>query len=721
MPEKIKLAFLWHMHQPYYLNPLTGFVEMPWVRLHGLKDYWGMVQMLEEFPRVHLTVNWVPSLLRQIEDFLNNPDIDPLFTLAFTPAEKLAPEEKKRIAGNFFQANYARQIQRFPRYEELHRRFYEAGEGDAEVALSSFGNQDFIDWQVLSQLCWFDEIVLEKDAQLAAWVAKGRNFTEADKEQLRVKELELIKRVVATSREFAERGQIELSTSPFFHPILPLICDTSVARGCQPDAPLPTSTYRHPEDAIRQLQLAIEQHTRIFGRRPAGLWPSEGSVSNEVLEIASQCGFRWAATDEGILGHSLNVSFERNPGNGISNSELLQRPHRFRSSPLHLFFRDRELSDALGFVYSRMETGEAVNDLVGRLKSIASNQLAEPCISIILDGENAWEFFPNNGRPFLKELYKRLSDDPQFECVTFSEVLESGRPNAGALESVWPGSWINSDFRIWIGSEEDNRAWNLLAEARETFELAKGSAPDADSNPKMQAAMESLWAAEGSDWCWWYGPEHSSANDARFDELFRAHLVSCYQQLDRPVPAALSEPLNRSAAKYLQVRPTGKIHPTIDGRATSYFEWLWSGRIEEAGTTMHFGKKAVECLYYGWDEEWLYVRLDLLKETPKNNQRHDVKVYLDDTRYLLAPDFTKGDAMPDLSLCSEQSADRRPLGKQQAEAAFADFLELKVRKSLWRDLGLARVSFYVVLDVNGVPGGRFPAVGAVAIDETPLE
>ena len=324
---RIHLVLLWHMHQPQYRDPATRRYILPWTRLHALKDYWGMVRVLEEFPAVHATFNVVPSLAAQLEEYAGGKFDEPWFTLAFSPADKLTDEDKAEILVRAFQANLDHLIGRWPRYKEL---FDRAHSGDAALTMRTFAPRDWRDLQLLSQLAWMDEEYLATDAQVSALSKKGSDFTEADKQTLRAKQLELLARVLPEYRRARDAGQIEVSTTPFYHPILPLLCDTDVARQANPGTPLPSPAFRHPEDAREQLVRARAYHERLFGAPPAGLWPSEGSVSNEALSIAAELGFRWFASDEGVLGRTLNIGFGRD-GEGVpSNADRLYAPLRIR-------------------------------------------------------------------------------------------------------------------------------------------------------------------------------------------------------------------------------------------------------------------------------------------------------------------------------------------------------------------------------------------------------
>ena len=466
--NRIHLVILWHMHQPQYRDPVSGRYILPWTRLHALKDYWGMVRVLEEFPDVHATINVVPSLAAQLEEYASGEFDEPWFNLAFSPADKLTAGDKTELLLRAFQINHDN-LSRWPRYAEL---FEWSQQNDSESMQRMMGLRDWRDLQLLSQLAWMDEEYLASDPVVSALSKKGSDFTEADKKDLRAKQLELLKRVLPEYRRAQDSGQIELSTTPFYHPILPLLCDTGIARISNPSTPLPQPPFCHPEDAREQLVRARKYHEKLFGRPPVGLWPSEGSVSDQALSIAADLGFRWFASDEGVLSRTLGVGFGRD-GDGVPwNAERLYAPLglNYRGNEITGFFRDHYLSDLVGFVYSRMDSGAAADDLYRRLRTIGERvQTGKPLtISLILDGENAWEYYPGNGREFLRQFYRRIAADPDIHPMKVSEAVEA----AGTIEKapgIFPGSWINANFDVWIGHSEDVAGWELLRAARDFY------------------------------------------------------------------------------------------------------------------------------------------------------------------------------------------------------------------------------------------------------------
>ncbi len=583
------LCFLWHMHQPFYKDLWTGEYKLPWTRLHALKDYAGMVEILAEFPKIHQTFNLVPSMIAQIEEYASGHASDPFLDCALMPAEDLSEAQRNFVRKYFFQANVPRLINRYPRYRELHEK------------RDSFTVQDYRDLQILNQIVWFDEDLLARDEELIELVRKGRDFSLDDQQVMARKQRESLQRVLPVYRDFAKTGQIEVSTTPFYHPILPLICDSDIGAVSHHGLPLPPR-FRYPGDARVQLERARSYLREKLGVAPVGLWPSEGSVSDEALTLAAEAGFSWAASDNGVLARTLR----RDAGIDVTYRAYQWHAKGRPSGPcLKMIFRDRYLSDLIGFEYSRMSAQDATSHFLDRIKANARD-FPNALVPIILDGENAWEWFEANGRPFLRELYRRISEDPELQASTVSEAL--ARADATPLDGIFPGSWINANFNIWIGAEEDNRAWELLLDARRAYDEATGV-----SDAARRLAYEELLIAEGSDWNWWYGPEHGSENRPEFDQLYRDHLTNVYRALGLVAPATLAEPILRSVQQgEVHEPPLNPIRATLDGEVTSYFEWLGAGRYRPdlRSGAMHGGSVAAREMFYGCDEAHLYIRLD---------------------------------------------------------------------------------------------------------------
>jgi len=676
--------------------------------------------VLREFPDFHATFNVVPSLGMQLEEYASCSFKEPWFSLAFKNADELTREDKAEILARAFQVNHEHLMSRWQRFVELFEWSRPAG---GAQALVSFTPRDWRDLQLLSQLAWMEESWFEKDELVSRLATKGKDYTEQEKSALRKKQLEFLGLVLPAYRDAAQSGQIELSTTPFYHPILPLICDSDIARVANPGTPLPRRAYRRPEDAREQLRLAREYHERVFGAKPAGLWPSEGSVSDQALTIAAEEGFRWFGTDEGVLGRTLNVGFFRD-GNGIpANADRLYRPWQVQLAPNGItgLFRDHHLSDLIGFVYSRMDAKAAAADLHNRMRQLGETVLSNQPLTIclFLDGENAWEYYPGNGRAFLREFYGRIQGDQDFRALTASEAIAA----AGEIPvtpGIFPASWINANFDVWIGHAEDVAAWELLWDAREAyaraFEARKQGRTDAPSQTALMEARESLLAAEGSDWCWWFGPEHSTANDAEFDALYRKHLTAIYLALGQVAPEELAKPIKRRPEHALQLAPTGWLNITVDGRDTSYFEWLGSGLYspERRGGSMHGRVFYLHELRYGFEKDRFCVRIDPFPEALAELEDPEFRITIGGAEDLtivvnLQRGHVQGFAVEKDRLCLLNP-------KLVAEAAFERVLEVAINRDQLNLKGQTRLRLGVALWHGGLPVDVLPAEGFLNVD-----
>jgi alpha-amylase/alpha-mannosidase (GH57 family) len=615
----LRLIFLWHQHQPFYKDLVTGEYRLPWVRMHALKDYYGMVKLLDEFPNVHQNFNLVPSLITQIQDYVAGTAQDPFLAVAAKPANDLTQQERQFALQYLFQANPANLIARYPRYWELREKFREHGFAP-EKAEKYFEAQHLTDLQVLSQIAWFDEFFLD-EKNVAELIKKERNYSLEDQKFVIALERELMAEVLPAHAAAAKKGSIEISATPFYHPILPLVCDTNAGGTSSPGMPLPQNRFRHPEDAREQLVRALDLHQQVFGMRPKGIWPSEGSVSEETLAIAHSLGIKWMATDEGVLGRSTGVFFQRD-GNGRLPGHLAERLyniHRYENgkAEMHMVFRDHTISDLIGFVYSGMNPGEAAGHLLGNIKDAAQPVLAQgrdAVVSVILDGENAWEYYPKSGREFLRRFYDALQKESGLEALTVSEAIERHK-NVSPLKSLVPGSWINANFNVWIGAPEDNRSWDYLHNAREFYAQHAAQATEA----QRKLAFEEIMIAEGSDWNWWYGPEHHSANDRDFDELYRKHLSNVYQALGATAPDYLVQPITAAEVRPAFTPQTAYIHPRVTADMIRYFEWMGAAifTADQRAGAMHGKQYLLDSVYAGIDSMFVYGRLDFSGPMPE--------------------------------------------------------------------------------------------------------
>ncbi len=596
----IRLFFLWHLHQPWYL-PFDGqTARLPWVRLHALKDYLDLPEVLTGEPRVPHAVNLVPALLDQLAHAAGGGS-DAFLAVAKERASSWVAADVDFLLDNFFSAHEGRMIDPLPRYAELARRRRAAAGGGRERLRKEFTREDLRDLVVLFHLAWSGES-LKRDPLLVKLRRRGRSFAEADKDALLSRQAEALAGVLPAWKSAFATGRVEAATSPYHHPILPLLADLESAREASPKMPLPTHRFRRPEDARAQIALGLATFERHFGFRPAGLWPPEGALSAAALRLASEAGISWLASDEEILLNSL-AQAERSFGAG-DRARTLFRPWRLEGGPA-IFFRDRVLSDRIGFSYASWPPQDAAADFVARLLEIrAAAPEASLTVPVILDGENAWETYAENGLPFLRALAGAIAKEPRIEATTPSRVLAAEAP--APLSRLVAGSWINGDLSTWIGSPSKNRGWELLASARDALAPDVAEAPALtplealaeDATPAARAKA-ALLAAEASDWFWWFGDDHTSAHDPVFDALFRSHLASAYRALSREVPDALESPveLTKVTAPVLTTTP---ISPLVDGARPDYFEWLGAARISgQPRGAMNRGAGALKQVFLG--------------------------------------------------------------------------------------------------------------------------
>ncbi len=538
LDKPLNLIIFWHQHQPrYFKDRETGVYENPWVRLHSIKDYYDMVAILQDYSSIRFTVNLTPSLITQILDevemYEKGRPVDRCMELSLKPAGELTVEDKEYIINHFFLLNKDNLIDPYPRYSELcDKRVIKNGKVDPEATIENYSVQDFRDLQVWYNLAWFDpsfksnevELVTGKKITVKNLVEKGKGFTEDDKIQLFNSSMEIMKAIIPVHRKLAQEGKIEITTTPFYHPILPLIYDTDLY------GKKLSFRFSYPQDAKEQVNRAVAFYKKIFGNKPKGMWPSEGSVAKELIPIFEDAGLKWIATDEQVLARSLGKDLDERDK---------YRPYRvtYDDREVAIIFRDTKLSDDIGFKYNSMSGRKAAFDLMKRLYEIHkryANESEPICVFIIMDGENAWEFYPGDGKEFFHTLYSKIEEADWIRTLTVSELLSENPPKY-ILKDLAPGSWIKANFDIWIGEGEENRAWEYLLRVREDMDGWE-NIPD--------KAWEELYAAEGSDWFWWFGKDmHTLEGDKKWDRMFRETLKNVYIISGKTPPKFLDEPI----------------------------------------------------------------------------------------------------------------------------------------------------------------------------------
>lgn len=597
----------WHQHQPLYYKNDEGIYTRPWVRVHATKDYLDMAQKVAAYEDVHVTFNVTPTLIRQLNDIADGAK-DIYWVLAEKPVSELTEEEKRFILERFFDANWDNIIPNFPRYQELLDKRGGTDEAAIDAALLSFTDQDFLDLQVWFNLAWFDPTFLAEEPLLTL-VEKGEDFTDADKEVLFAQVLEIVKEVIPYMEELQDSGQIEVTTTPYSHPILPLIYDNQLALVGDPSATMPDLDFSYPQDAEAHLALSVEMYEDNFGMDVRGLWPGEGAVSQEIVSLVADAGFTYMQTGEPVLAKSLGIdAFTRDSENFVQEADVLYRPYYVtdeEGNQVAVFFRDGTLSDNLGFVYSDMSGEEAASDLVEHLEDIQADFITDGIegphiVSIILDGENAWEYYPNDGNDFFNALYQKFSESEVLETVTPSEYLEMF-PEQLSLDELFPSAWFSANYATWIGETEEAIAWDDLAQVRKDLAAYETGEKTVDADA-LAEAFDFMYLAEGSDWFWWYGDDQDSGQDSYFDEGFRALLEGVYESLGEEVPKFIQAPIIQADPVTATQAFSGISTPVIDGEDDE----AWDSAAYYEIT----GESTVSGLYYTLDEENLFLKVE---------------------------------------------------------------------------------------------------------------
>ncbi|MFZ5603290.1 MAG: glycoside hydrolase [Pseudomonadota bacterium] len=540
-PFPVNVVLCWHMHQPQYQDQHNRRFHLPWTYLHAIKDYVDMAAVVEELPGCRVVVNFTPVLLDQLDDYIQQFDRffnegavfdDALLQALAAPTIGKTEAQRLAVVKQCVRANENRLIRRFEPYHDLVQLARQALTKPGYLAY--LDEQYFFDLLVWYHLVWMGETVREHNATVQRLLCKARDFSPGDRRELLGVIDQLLRTIVPRYRHLAENGQMELSVTPDKHPILPLLLDFRSALETMPHAPLPQSqSYPGGEDRARDhLERGIAIFERHFGFRPVGCWPSEGALSQDTLRLLREAEFQWTASGGGVLGNSRNAS-----GGG---NICIHHPFRFDDCDLTCFFRDDNLSDLIGFTYSGWNEEDAVNNLLHHIRNIraACGYAEHTIVPIILDGENCWEHYAENGYPFLKTLYSRLSEDPEIHLTTFRDYLKT-RPTPTRLTRLAAGSWVYGTLSTWIGDEGKNLAWDLLCQAKLDFDRVMQAGTL--SPEQADRAREQLAICEGSDWFWWFGDYNPAESVADFDNLYRCHLKNLYRLLGEPAPPALEQ------------------------------------------------------------------------------------------------------------------------------------------------------------------------------------
>ena len=613
MQKELSVAFVWHFHQPNYQTQPNGIRLMPWARLHAIKDYLDMLLIIDKFPKIKLNFSIVPALIDTIQDYAYNDGHDIHSKLTITPVEELTDDDKLYILNYFFDINYEKLVSKNPRYNELYVKRYSS----SEIGINDFSNQEYSDIMMLFNLLWFDPIWKNKYPELSEFEKKGHNYTLKDRQKLIELNRTIMKQIIPTFKKFQDEGRIEIITSPYNHPILPILLNPN-------DLKTPFLKYQLPDckialaiDAKEQIKTAFEKIKETFGKQPKGFWPSEHCISQKTLDVLANLGAQWVITDESVLSNSLKKEFVRDFRGCYEDPYDVCSLYFYRTKrekEVSLIFRDSVIPNLISFEYPRHDSILCANDLFDRIKTVHDKLKNAPddthMLTIAMDGENTWDSYPQDGAIFLERLYSLINDDKNIKTVLISDYVEKNKTKAKQLKKVTSGSWVNQEFQLWIAEPTKNLAWKYLVQTRNDLKEAENSGRL--TKEQIKAAKSEIYITEGSDWFWWYGEPNDSGQDHIFDFMFREHLKNIYTIIEKPVPNYLEMPLMSYMGKPLK-NPKRLITPLINGKLHNNDEWLHAGRIDIPDGPIIKENKLLNRIYFGNDNENLYIRFDINK------------------------------------------------------------------------------------------------------------
>lgn len=628
--KKLSIAFHWHMHQPVYQLNSYGDYLMPWVRLHAVRDYLDMLLILNDFKEIKLNFNLVPVLLDAFIDYAENDSHDIHSRLTVTNISDLTNDDKEFILNNFFDANYSSMVFPYEHYNELYQKRF-AGE---KVDINDFSDQEYSDIMAWFNLAWIDPIYKGKFPEFKKFLEKGKGYTFEDRLEIIEFHRKIIRMIIPAYKEYQEKGKIEITTSPYYHPIIPLLLDMKASQKNLSTIDSSLFDLNMADDAKYQTKSALDKIEQVFGKRPAGIWPSEHCVSPQALELFKESGIQWVISDEGILANSINFDFIRDFKGYMEDPYFLMKTYKYKTknSDIKMIFRDSVIPNLISFEYANHDPKIAANDLYDRIKVIQNKLQTSPdenhLLTIAMDGENCWENYFDDGLTFLKTIYSMIEEDETLETVLISDYLQKEK-HPKELKKIHSGSWINRNFQLWVGEPVKNVAWTYLKQVKEDFNAFVEKSP---SNPNIELARKELMIAQGSDWFWWYGEPNDSGQDHIFDYLFREHLKNVYRYLRLTPPGYFDSPLISIFTKPTRY-PQNTISPKIDGRDESDDEdWINAGCINLPDGPVLQDNKLFEKICYGADENNFYLRLYLCNSFQENYSTnpilHQMYIYM---------------------------------------------------------------------------------------------
>jgi len=607
--KKLSIAFYWHMHQPVYQLTPEGDFLMPWVRLHGVKDYLDMALSVNNFKDLKLNFNLVPALLDALIDYAEKGYHDIHSRLTVTDVSELSTDDKEFILNNFFDANYSSMIYHHEPFNALYQKRFSR----EDMGVDDFTNQEYSDIMAWFNLAWLDPTHKNMFPEIKKFLEKGENYTLEDRIGIIESHREIIRRIIPTYKELLEKGKIEITTSPYYHPIIPILLDIKSSQKNLSTVDSSLSDLGMIEDAKIQTKTALDRMEELFGRRPKGIWPPEHCLSAQQLELFKELGVQWTISDEGNLTNSIDFDFVRDFKGYLEDPYFLMKSYKYKTehSDIQMIFRDSVIPNLISFEYPNHDPKVAAADLYDRIKVIQNKLQSSPdknhLLTIAMDGENSWENYYEDGSTFLNEIYKLIDEDEALDTVLISDYLAKEKHHK-ELKKIHAGSWINRNFQLWVGEPVKNLAWTYLKQAREDLENFAKTSTDEE---KIVKAHKELMVAQGSDWFWWYGEPNDSGQDHIFDYLFREHLKNSYRYLGIEPPEHLSSPLMSIFTKPTRY-PKASISPKIDGIDTPEDDdWLNAGCINMPDGPVLQESKLFDRICYGADENNFYLRLYL--------------------------------------------------------------------------------------------------------------
>jgi len=662
----LNLSFIWHMHQPDYRDT-NGIMQMPWVFLHAIKDYYDMPWMMASHKGMKATFNITAPIIEQLQLYYNHPQLsDKFLTIWLKDPSHLDEDDRKWLIKICKSTQYDTMVKSSARYSELYTKEH-------------LNNRELLDLEMLFMLSWCGVYLKTNNQVIKDLIKSSHNYTQEDKAFLLNELSSFVSGIFAYYKQLHNDGLITLATTPLNHPILPLLIDMENALKANINTKLPKDYVSLKDDALRQVQKAQELFKETFGFDTSGFWPAEGGVDEKSIKLLRSCGIKWIATDEEILFKSLNSN----------QRDLLYTPYKY--DDMTIAFRDHHLSDLIGFTYRHQDSYSASKHFLNELQKI-ENVNPDATTFVILDGENAWEFFPNNGFDFFNALYSELQNCSWCRTTNMDEVLDSP---ARELQYIAPGSWIHGSFDTWVGHSEKTRAWELIYLTKRDYEHHKESL---DDNKKAKI-VEHFLAAECSDWFWWYGDDHFTEFGLEFDELFRSHLINIYELIGISAPSDLFIPIIKGkSSENFWIKPQSDITPFVNGKRDSFFEWIGCGVVDEGKlfSTMDKKRGPIEKIFYGQDDEKLYFALE------------------GKIKHLCANDFIMMIIEP-IGVRGKISVDRQKtmIGDLEVDVAYGDRLEIQIDKSTINQDEIA-IRFELEKDGNIVQ--TLPGFGELKID-----